>query len=330
MITSPHIYVCSYARPDTISTPSVLEDLDYTVVVHSEEWYNKYRDAGVVPSARMVVSGVPSGRYGKANQHNWILDNLVESGEWIVLMNDNITGFQAVPYPLHSEEAFDFATSDIPGKEWRRIYRTPVTADMLMRIFAEMIDHAECIGASYCGFANYENYYFRSKRWAERRMVVGNCVAMRKCSLRYALLEDDEWMVCWQLFKYGTTLLDKFTYCLQEHYTTGGIGSYQDRVPILLEESKYMHDLFPGLVDYHMKMGGIPGGYVPKTYLRYRLYSAKQIANWRESMRDYVPADGDKYPIPVVRDPVRNPKWRYPYYEGFYAVKRQAKYHQHT
>lgn len=295
-VNSPHIYVCTYSRPDTISTPSILEDLDYTVVVHSDEWYDKYKAAGVVPADRMVVSGVQSGTYGKANQHNWVLDNLVDAGDWIMFMNDNITGFQAVPYPLHSEESFDFSTSSIPGNEWRRTYRTVVDMRTLMRIVDDLIVHAEEVGAWYCGFSVYENYYFRPKKWQERKLIVGNCVIMRKCTLRYNCLTDDTWMTSLQLLKRGTTLHDKFTFVNQKHYTAGGIGAYEERVPVLLREAKFMYDLFDGLHEYYMKQGGIPGGYIPKTYLKFRLHTAKQIANWRESMRTPVVCSR-RYPV---------------------------------
>jgi hypothetical protein len=276
------MYITSHGRPDTISTPALLQGLPCMVVVHSDDQADAYFKAGRVFSVH--VSGAEPGMCGKANQQNWILDNLVQPGEWVAMLNDNITGITALPYPQHCSSKIDQAART--GKEWRAMYRTACTPATFARICDEMAKYADTIGADFCGFAACENYFFRQARWRERAVVIGNAFLIKNTGARFALHQDDIHMYAVQMLRRGTTLTDMYTHIEQEHYTAGGFGAYAKRVPVLLRESKHLHDTYAGLFAY-MQQSHVPG-YVPNTHLKRNLRSVGQVERWRESMRSAV------------------------------------------
>src|SRR3990167_226401 len=79
------VFIPSGNRENIISTNALFPQA--TIILHSETDRKRYVAAGRLDPKRIVVSGQER---NLSVQRNWILDNLVEKDEWIVMADDNI------------------------------------------------------------------------------------------------------------------------------------------------------------------------------------------------------------------------------------------------
>ena len=147
------IAIPSAGRAATIRTPLLLPpDLPYTVVTHDVNDAAWYRKNQLLDKATVLVSHVSS---GIARQRNWILENLVAPGRWVLMLDDNIKRFEKVDPHFYGQEQVEREALD--SAFWRKIYRQPATWSMVKSCLRESIWKAERIGANLIGFASAEN-----------------------------------------------------------------------------------------------------------------------------------------------------------------------------
>jgi hypothetical protein len=269
------IFIPSKGRASIIGNRSSRLFPDATIVVHSNEDATLYRRAKL-PNP-IVVSDVIGDSVGKARQMRFVMENLVEDGEWVGFADDNFESITAVDNSYYGEETF---AEEIAPRLARRIYSRPVGSLRLTEILTELRDKAEETGANYCGFASTANYYFRKTKWQYVGNVIGHFVIMRKTKLQIPLRnQDDRYLTAEHLLQDGRILINRFVFPMSPHFTLGGLGTVEQRVIIRTREVRELLERYNGLFSVKNPKG------MPKNQdVRLRLHTLTQIAEWREKL----------------------------------------------
>jgi hypothetical protein len=269
------IFIPSKGRAKTISTPLILSTIPYTVILHTKEEEAEYIKQNPYLEGKTITSGVTG---GISEQRQWIKDNLVESGEWFCMMDDNIESFNIYPPEHYFQDYIDTQNN----KHLRRTledYRANPAE--LMKVLLEAQNKSEEIGAAYAGFAVVHNYYFRAKKWRTVGYVISKVAVLKKDDIAYDTnikAMDDYAYTAENLLKYGKVLINNYMFPVAGHYESGGIGTYSERLEKKIADSEYLMQKYPNLFRYKVKKGCHP-----KAEIQVRFTSEKQVLNWRES-----------------------------------------------
>lgn len=274
------IFINSHNRAYTLTTPKLLDEcgIDYTVILHNEGQRSEYEMGGRVDMSKVIVANQPVNMTGI---RNWMLESdLIENGEWYVILDDNITEFQMVSPPHYYEEVLPVKKE--PSK-YKDIYENKVNAIAMLGVFEDSIREAEKRGAKLVGFASTPNFFFRDRKWREVGYVIGKTQLIKKTDLRYDLnttsMDDYAWTAL-NLERFGKVLINNYFVALKKHYAKGGIGTYAERLPSKIKDCEYLMKRFEGLFRYKIKAGTDP-----RAELAIRFTSLEQVERWRAFMR---------------------------------------------
>jgi hypothetical protein len=277
------IFINSYNRSDSISTHTLLDaqNIPYKIILHNEEQKALYLKNPTIKEENIIVSNLPFGMLGV---RNFLLENLVEKGEWYMTLDDNIQYFEAV------KEGF-YKSENLPVKEnpekYKDIFENRVSVNRFMDIVDETITEAEKRKANLCGFASNVNFFFRNKKWREVGYVIGKTQLIKKTDLKYDLRNgttmsaDDYLWTAQNLEKFGRVLINNYAVAIKKHYTKGGAGTYEKRLPQKLKDCDFLMKRFPGLFRYKIKKN-----HHPRSELAIRFTSQEQVEKWRFWMRN--------------------------------------------
>lgn len=269
----PKIFIPSYNRPEEIKTLRNLDGYDPVIVLHSDEQLDLYRQYN--PDLKYVVTNVPVGEYGVIKTRNYIQDNLVEDGEWFIMFDDNnhkITKVQDEYYPFQ----FLDVKSD---KKYQDIYNQQVTLKDIEEDIIKDIKLAERTNIYHIAYAPNENYFFRPTKYRNIGYTKGNATITRKDGVRWdENLKSmcDYTYPCQQLVKYGKVLINYFICFHKKHYSPGGIGTYDSRLPMKLHDTKYLMEKYAGLLRYSIKKN-----MHPESDLTFRITNMNSFKRWR-------------------------------------------------
>lgn len=215
------IFIPSYGRAGIISTPFLLEDLEWNVVVHDESEAKSYKR--LLPKGKIIVSGV---ELGIAKQRNWIINNLVGEDEWFCFMDDNIKTFWRVHPNFYNQEGIP--TKFFNHAFWDKRYRHNTLPSVLLAILEETRDKAKMLGAKLAGFATTDNPFFRALKWRSKGFVCTKAALIQKTTLRFDerfFAKDDVDFSAQNLDRYGCVLVNNYLYPKAAHHQPGGIGN---------------------------------------------------------------------------------------------------------
>lgn len=276
------IYIPSYNRAETIKTVAYLEksNIDYKVLLHSQECYEAYIRAGRVPESKIIVTGAP---FGITSQRNWIVENLAKKGEWYISLDDNITGFKrVVDEYYHSKKSINVQNKKINAS----VYSHEFSAKEYIELLEKDIKVAEQINAEYIGYATVDNYFFNSKKYKSVGYVISKACAVKFNGLKYdpslEAMEDFGYCAS-QILKNNCVLINSWIKPIAGHYEKGGIGTYEQRVPRKVIDCQYLMEKYPDFFRYKVKKGCHP-----KAELQIRFHNPKQVAEWKKQ-NNYVP-----------------------------------------
>jgi len=269
------IYIPSYNRASTIKTSLYLDmcNIDYKILLHSENCKEEYLRAGRVKEDKIIVTGAD---FGITNQRNWMVDNLAKKGEWYISLDDNISGFKRVKNPWYEKKKnLDVDSSYVQQSD----YNYKIKADEFISLIKKDIDISEKIGVEYIGFATVDNYFFNSKKYKTVGYVISKAVAIKYEGLRYdKKLEamEDFGYCAEQIIRNNAVLINCWIKPIAGHYEKGGIGTYDERVERKIIDSAYLMKKYPDFFRYKVKKGCHP-----KAELQIRFNNPKQIKEWK-------------------------------------------------
>ncbi len=269
------IAIPSYGRAATINTPLLIPRnyADYAVIVHTEAEAVWYRKNGLFLPSQVKVTGCAP---GIARQRNWILENLVNPGEWVLMLDDNIAAFERVVDPLYNEEEIHMGR--LPMKVWHNLFKRKIFFDALVPALLESIERAEAIGARLVGFASNDNPLFNKRKWRDVGLVVTKMALVKRTGLRFdenLTAKDDLGFTCENLKRVGKVLVNSFVRPVAAHYAEGGIGNQAVRAQASIRDAAYLVKKYPGLVRINGKRKPV-GSEISLT-----MHSTAQVEKWR-------------------------------------------------
>jgi hypothetical protein len=272
------IFIPSYNRAETIKTSLYLDEknIDYRIILHTENCKNEYLKAGRVKEEKIIVSNQPP---GITNQRNFIMNSLTQKGEWFITLDDNISGFKRVIDQYYfTREELDVEDEEIT----QETYSQKVEADELLRLIEGDIKKCESIGSFYGGFASVENYFFNSKKYRYVGYIISKAAYIKNDGFGYDKrlnAMEDFGFTGDNLFRYGRVLINSWIKPINKHYEEGGIGTYERRLPSKIKDCKTLMKKYPGLYRYKIKKGCHP-----EAELQIRFTNLKQVSEWRNDL----------------------------------------------
>jgi hypothetical protein len=261
------VIIPSKGRPDIISTHLLFKD--YLIVVPTNE-VEDYKKNKTIDPSKIIASDAES---GIANARNWILENLIEEGEWFVFSDDNQKYFTAV-----DEENYK-----LPFCLDQTAFENRIDEDRFWKIIEDTIKEAERVGAKYCGFATVDDAYFRRRKFRYMGYCMTEISAVQKNSLRFnplfSVIDDYEYTAS-NLLRFGRVVINNYMMPKTKHYEKGGIGTYEERLPHKIKACRLLMLKYPGLFRYKIK-----SGCHPKAEIQVRFNSVKQVDKWRKEYR---------------------------------------------
>lgn len=248
------IFIPSYGRAGIITTHQLLKGQDYRILVHDSSEYSSYAQNPTIDRNRLVTTGQP---LGIARQRNWVLDHLVEAGEWFCFMDDNIRGFEKLRgglYDLLAQPVESFGSTF-----WGPRYKNPVEAKELMKALSETAEHASDIGTHFAGCATTDNFFFRGKKWRETGFVCTKLAIVRAGTLRFDprfTAKDDVDFSAANLQKYGKVLVNNYLFPRGAHFSPGGIGKKDIRRFYSQQDAALLVKKWPTLCAYSRRQDG--------------------------------------------------------------------------
>ncbi len=170
------IAIPSYGRAATIRTPALLPPgADFSIIVHTEAEAYWYRQTKLFRAGQVKATGCAP---GIARQRNWILENLVKDGQWVLMLDDNIEAVECVADALYGQSSIDMRR--LPMRVWHDIFKRRVDWQRVHSVLLESIERAERDGARLIGFANNDNPMFNRHKWRDAALVVTKMALVRK------------------------------------------------------------------------------------------------------------------------------------------------------
>lgn len=273
------VFIPTKGRYDTISTHQVFDGADYYIVVHSDKERAQYITNPTVEAAHVVVSGVKADACGLTRQREWVCENCVEPDEWFIFADDNIKALTAVAEGYY--ESKRLPVQDGNGPIWKEVYSRTCSVERFMEIAQETRKVAERVGAHWCGFATTPNYYFRGTKWRYAGYVIGKLTVSHNVGVPFdhTISMEDFNNTAEHLYRFGAVAINNFAWPVAGHYEGGGMGHYEERVPIRKQDVQMLLRKWPGL----FRVKNRPG-FELDTDLALRIHSSKQIAKWRRGL----------------------------------------------
>lgn len=273
------VFIPSKGRASAITTHTVFRSCDYFVVVHNDEEYKAYCENDTIPRQRLIVSHVPADTYGLTRQREWICKNLAAPDEWFVFADDNIMRLTRVASPFYQDE--ELPVQDSADRNWKTVFGYSLLGGEFLGYAGEMAARMSRLNLHWGGFAVVDNPYFRGKHWRTVGYVVGKLTVCHNNGVPFdhTISMEDFNNTGEQLLRYGGVLINNFIYPIATHYQSGGMGRYEERVPVRLLDVQKLLAKFPGL----FRVKDRPG-FIKNTDLALRLVTPQQVYSWRCQM----------------------------------------------
>jgi len=272
------VFIPTKGRAKVISTHQAFAGTDYNIVVHDEAERETYCQNPTVDLDRVVVSGVPGDTFGLTRQREWVCQNLVEPNEWFVFADDNIKSLMAV-----AESHYDKPEMPVQDdKSLKAVYDNCCSPERFMELAAEMCIVADKVGLHLCGFATTSNFFFRGRKYRYAGYVIGKLMLWHNrvdFEFDHTISMEDFCNTAEHLYRYGAVLINNYVFPVAGHYETGGMGTYQERIPVRKRDVQLLLEKYPGLFRIKDRSGFEPG-----TDLALRIHHPKQIQAWRKAL----------------------------------------------
>lgn len=272
-----HFVVTIANNPERMTTFNWLKkyNVDFTVVTNTKEQIKLASKITGVSKKNIISAGIPDSIH-KCNRlthvRNFIMDQLVEQDEYVVLVNDNIHG---VGYLRTDDEKQDFTTHT--STEWRQAYKQPIKPTAITnKIKKEMVRTGSIFGGMGCPSGNY---YFCPKRWNYRTFIVGDMMVTKKVFNKNEqwcnpdiYLWDDWWQTCKSLALTGSVTCLRYACTLRNE--SDPVESMKNRGPYHTRSANILFKHFPDLIELHPTQR-VTGD------IRLKVRSDNQLQQWR-------------------------------------------------
>lgn len=268
------VIVCSKGKPNTISATRYFAEsgfTDYTVVVCADDDIEAYRK-----NVAGQVVAVPANCTNLSLKKQWILDNLVKRGEWVISIDDNVEDITCIDKSLYYQ-------AEIP-KPQHKDYNKKITVQEFIALAERDIKYCDDNGIAFAGFASNANPFFRKKKYRTVGFVWGKVCLMKSVGLPWItdIREMDDYAyTSINLLYRGKVLINNYIYPNAKRYeAVGGTGTYEKRLPTKIAAVQKIMRVFDGmyrLVDRPNLAHGAE--------IRMRFSNEKQVKEWATQLK---------------------------------------------
>ena len=252
------IFIFTYDRFDTIATPKFFEhdNLDYTVLCHTEEAKREFIKAGRVNPRKIFSSNAPK---GLACNRNFALSQM-EPGEWALFIVDDLVNFYEYE-EYETEKSEDLKIVMENAKNYNKKFKKIISAAKFLERCEECIKKAEEEKVNLVGFAAFLNPLFLGKKWKHNVFADGRCWLVKKSNLVFDenVNSYDDMMWSAMNIKNGGLIVNQWVIPDCKRYSAGGVGSKEKRMEQKIKDCAYIERLHGDLV-YFAKKPGFPAG----------------------------------------------------------------------
>lgn len=268
------IIIPSYQRPTTQHTMRLLASagIPFKVVLHTDKERAAYIEQDITATGNYIVSHAAP---GLVNQRNFILDEMAGWGDWIIMLDDNIRRFTAVPDSHYGRETLP------KEKPILKLYETDCPPGRFTELSQDMATLADEVGAFHAGYGTTNNAYFRTKKLRYVGLCMGKMTMTRKTWTRYdpniPIMSDFDFTGA-SLLETGRVLINNYIHAVSKHYESGGEGVFSKRIAKKITSAAALVEKYRGLYRYQDRANSAAGA-----ELRMRFTSLKQVEAWRQS-----------------------------------------------
>ena len=243
------VFVPSKNRAATIRTHKLFPDA--VVVVHSQKEADAYADAQS-GDINLAVSGVQADAYGLTRQREWICNNLAKKGEWFVFADDNVRSLIGVVDTFYEQPSLPVRMEE--GALWRPRFNTLCSGERFLKtVVPDTIQYCKRVGAHLAGFATTDNILFRAEKFGRCGYVIGQLMVWHNVPgfpFDHTISMEDFYHTAMNLVLHGACVVNKYIFPRATHYQKGGgMGTYEERVPVRQKDVAELLKRFPGLFD---------------------------------------------------------------------------------
>ena len=282
------VLIPSYKRGTTISTHKLFQDCDLFevhIAIHNDD-LEYFQNDSINENCTIHVTYEPTSNEGitsgLVNQRNWLVQHLLDEGEWALMADDNIEKFTNVEKDFYDKQELP-VEEDNSNVYWNKIYGHTSTPEELHELLTKDIYLANQIKANVIGFATTPNPFFRTRKYRTIGYCLGKSFLIKRTDFRWdkgiRAMEDYQ-LSAEQILRYGKVLLNNYIKPIAKHYQEGGIGTYSARLPKKIQDCIYLKQKYPGFFRYKTKKGKHP-----YAELQVAFNSEKQIEKWRFFMK---------------------------------------------
>lgn len=254
----PLVIITSKVHVPRVRAPQILMNHGYErwfmVVDNVEQRVRAMNELGI-PHRHLVHTNKPEGlgQDGIAWTREWVERTLVQEGQWYVTLDDNVGGWTHLPAPWCVNERLDF---DVPPKStdktWRELFETPCPFPTVVTYWQELMAMCQVAGTEAGGFAIETNYFFRARKWQRLGYVRAQNAVWKNSGRPFyywkgAMLEDFIRSVD-VVARCGSIVINRFVKPIKKFFEAGGIGTFEERRPNLVDCSNKLLEKYPGLV----------------------------------------------------------------------------------
>lgn len=267
------IFVPTTANLERFCINKTLEGshLTPTYVANTDE--QVFRLMRHLPGTPIYNAGVT----GVAKVRDFIHRNFVRTGEWYVMMDDNLKGLRGLEEePWYNEERLDFDIIE----DWRERFADPVPSSRFAALITELIQVAQQNDTIFAGFSTEGNYFFRPRKWQRLGVVCGALCVVKKVSEDFwdpgIYYLDDLAATVQTVARHGSVLVNRWITIDKEFYQPGGSGTRDVRLEKQIADAHRIMQDYPGLVKPPRQGLENAGG-----HLSFAITNHKQLQTWR-------------------------------------------------
>lgn len=273
------VFIPTKGRAKTIRTHKLFSNS--IVVVHNKTEAEEYIRYNPELKKRIVVSDAKIDPYGLTRQREFVCENLVAKDEWFLFADDNIRRIRAVVEPFYGQELADVTLNNCPA--WRERFNVVCDEKRFFdRICKDTIDFCWKVGAHLAGFSLTDNVLFRRKKFTQCAYVIGKMMLWHntlKIPFNHQISMEDFYHTAMHLKVYGACVVNNFSQPTAGHYEPGGMGKYEERLPIRRKDVQVLMKMFPGLFNIRKHEG-----FEHATDLALKIHNKKKLEVWRKEL----------------------------------------------
>jgi hypothetical protein len=271
------VIIPTRAHLPRVRTHLLFDPDDLTFVVESEVARDRLCRILDREGYRIEISGIRNSDHGMSTIskiREWISQSLLGDGEWAILADDNIERLTKVSGEYYELERLGHRLWEHHSWDWRKIFNVAANP---VALAAELRLKCKELGTIYGGLAAEENYFYRTTKWSRCSYTKTKFAVFKNDRslswVNFPTVIEDFVMTAQVIAKYGCVANNRYARAHSPYYEAGGIGSAEERRPLLEDTVAWLVSKYPGLVKQYKDQ---------KHAATFAIHTEKSIEQWRK------------------------------------------------